>query len=351
MFNFITDEQRLIAESARNLFEDLAAADSALRQTTHSRLEGERVRRGLSELGVFGTSPDDEAMASALVQSAIAREAGAVCLPYPVLESLAAHAVMMGTSKSRDFQQQGHRLTMPIVEAAVGSECSLKEGRVTGVARLVPFADTTEGLLLPARGARGDVLVSVVFTAADVDRKPRATVEPDYPLHDVTCAQVPVSMELAVLDSGESAPVALRQRCSLLAAAEISGTCRNMVNMTRDYLVTRTQFGAPLGSNQALKHALADALVKVEAMNAIVNYAAAAADARSADAAASILAAKMFAGRAGKEIADSMLQLHGAIGYTMEYPLQLFMRRVYRLGIAHGSPRVQAGQLYESFAA
>jgi len=124
-----------------------------------------------------------------------------------------------------------------------------------------------------------------------------------------------------------------------------------MVKMTRDYLVARTQFGAPLGTNQALKHALADALVKLEAMNAAVEYAAAASDANAIDADSAVGAAKLFAGRGGKEIADSMLQLHGAIGYTMEFPLQLRMRRAYRLQVVHGSPRVEGARLYEAFLA
>jgi len=46
-----------------------------------------------------------------------------------------------------------------------------------------------------------------------------------------------------------------------------------------------------------------------------------------------------------------MLQLHGAIGYTMEFPLQLLMRRTYRLQVAHGSPRVEGARLYEAFLA
>jgi len=100
-----------------------------------------------------------------------------------------------------------------------------------------------------------------------------------------------------------------------------------------------------------LKHALADALVKLEAMNAAVDYAAAASDANATDADSAVCAAKLFSGRGGKEIADSMLQLHGAIGYTMEFPLQLLMRRTYRLQVAHGSPRVEGARLYEAFLA
>jgi alkylation response protein AidB-like acyl-CoA dehydrogenase len=112
----------------------------------------------------------------------------------------------------------------------------------------------------------------------------------------------------------------LRQRTALLAAAEVAGACRRMVEMTRDYLLVRTQFGQLLGSYQSLKHRLADNHVRVEALAAAIDYAAAASDAAAGDAEACICAAKHFAGRAGKAVADSTLQMHGAIGYTMEFP-------------------------------
>lgn len=351
MFNFITEEHRLIADSARKVFEDLAATDTKQRQTLKTRIEGEVVRLALTDLGVFGTSPEDKAMACAQVQSLIAREAGAACLPFPVLEALAAHAVMMCSPRVLAASQQGAWVTVPLVDAAGEAACRLAGGRVTGNVRLVPFAAAAEALLVPVQLAGSSVLACVPLAAESVARASRVTVEDDYPVHDVTFRETQVSLVLDVLDDGEAADAALRQRGSLLAAAETAGVCRRLVYMTRDYLVARTQFGAPLGANQALKHALADALVKVEAMNAIVDYAAAASDAGSGDAEATICAAKMYAGSSGKQIADSMLQLHGAIGYTMEYPLQLFMRRAYRLNVAHGAPRLQGERLYRSFVA
>jgi alkylation response protein AidB-like acyl-CoA dehydrogenase len=351
MFNFITEEHRLIADSVRKVFEDLAAADTVQRQTAKTRIDGATVCLALADLGVFGTAPEDQAMASAQVQSAISREAGAACLPYPVLEALAAHAVMMRSPQASDPSQHAAWVTVSLAEAVGEAACTLTAARVTGKVRLVPFATMAQVLLVPARRASGEVLACAPLAEAGVTHAPRVTVEADYPVHDVTFEQTAVSLVLDVLADGKPAVEALQQRSSLLAAAEISGVCRRLVHMTRDYLVARTQFGAPLGSNQALKHALADALVKVEAMNAIVDYAAAASDADSGDAGASICAAKMFAGSSGKQIADTMLQLHGAIGYTMEYPLQLLMRRAYRLNVAHGPQRVQGERLYKAFVA
>ena len=59
MFNFITEEHRLIADSVRKVFEDLAAADTVQRQTAKTRIDGATVCLALADLGVFGTSPED----------------------------------------------------------------------------------------------------------------------------------------------------------------------------------------------------------------------------------------------------------------------------------------------------
>jgi alkylation response protein AidB-like acyl-CoA dehydrogenase len=351
MFNFITEEHRLIADSARKVFEDLAAADTAQRQAARTRPDAAAVRLALADLGVFATSIEDRAMASAQVQSIIAREAGAACLPFPVLEALAAHAVMMRMPQGLGMSPYVGLVTLPLMDADGAPSCTLTDGQLNGHVRLVPFAMSTHAVLVRAQLAGKHLLTCAPLAASGVVLSPRATVEEDYPVHDLTFARVPASHFFGALEDGESAVTALRHRTSLLAAAEIAGVCRRMVQMTRDYLVARTQFGAPLGSNQALKHALADALVKVEAMNAVVDYAAAASDAGSADADPTICAAKLYAGRSGKEIADVMLQLHGAIGYTMEFPLHLLMRRAYRLNVAHGAARMHGERLFESFVA
>jgi Acyl-CoA dehydrogenase, C-terminal domain len=350
MFNFITEDHKLIADAARVVFEDLAALDTTRRRTLKMRIEGAVIRDALIDLGLFGAASDDASMSGAQVQALIAREAGAACLPFPVLEALAAHSVVTRCTAARDGGATG-LFTVPLMDGEGVTDCGLTGAQVSGGVRLVPFAATTAAVLIRAQRNGVDVLCGIRPSANGVGLAARATVEEDYPVHDLRFEDSTSEFVMDALDTGESAAEALRQRASLLAAAEIAGVSRRMVQMTRDYLVARNQFGAPLGSNQALKHALADALVKVEAMNAAVDYAAAASDAHAADADSAVSAAKLFSGRSGKAIADSMLQLHGAIGYTMEFPLQLLMRRAYRLQAVHGSPRFQGARLYDAFLA
>lgn len=347
-FDLFTAEHALIADAVSTLFADLSAEDEQARQQRHVRIGAAEVGAALSELGLFSREPDDAAMWSARVQVAVAREAGAAALTFPVLESLAAHAL----GRRAGLDAAGAGPSFFTIDSDTGLDAtrpSLRGGRLTGVAPRVPFVNTVGGIWLRVQGEREGRLALIAPNATGVQCRPRASVEEDYVSHDLDVRDAaPVSV-LDTLEDGAPALAFVDLRVALLAAAEIAGACRRMVLMTRDYLLVRNQFGQPLVAHQALRHAVADAYVKVEAMSTAVDYAAAACDAAAPDAAAAVHAAKHFAGRAGKTVADAMLQLHGAIGYTMEFPLHLLMRRVYRLGVSHGSGRQQAGHLFQDF--
>jgi Acyl-CoA dehydrogenase, C-terminal domain len=348
MFNFATEEHGLIREAVHKVFTGLQAADTDKRQRDQSRIAGAAVRHALADLGLFGADADDASMASAQVQTIVALEAGAAALPFPVAETLATHALVAHRGAG----------SLPFVNATrtvSGANCTVRDlpaldgGRLRGVARLVAFAQLADRAVIEARHANEVVLVDVDLKDPNCVQQLRSTVEPDYPAADLrfegAAATLLVNTETRDLDH----LAFLRQRMTLLAAAQIAGACRRMVSMTREHLLVRSQFGKPLGANQVLKHQLADNHVRVEALTAAIDYAAAASDAGACDAEVSILAAKHFAGRAGKAVADSSLQMHGAIGYTMEFPLHLLMRRVLRLGASHGSGGALADRLFELF--
>ena len=97
-----------------------------------------------------------------------------------------------------------------------------------------------------------------------------------------------------------------------------------------------TQFGKPIGAQQAIKHRLANALIEQEFARPLV-YRAAWSMARSTDEAAiDVSLAKIYAGEAAKFVAKEALQVHGAIGYTIECDLHMWMKRAWSLAAAHG---------------
>lgn len=140
-----------------------------------------------------------------------------------------------------------------------------------------------------------------------------------------------LSDEPAVLDSAW-------QRGVLGTSALLTGLAARMMTITVGYVKQREQFGQPIGSFQAIKHALANALVAVEFARPSVLAAAWAQAAGAADAAAQVSAAKVLASDAARLVARTALQCHGAIGYTTEYDLHLYAKRAWALIPAWGSP-------------
>lgn len=118
----------------------------------------------------------------------------------------------------------------------------------------------------------------------------------------------------------------------LAVAAQALGVGLALLDRTVAYVGQRTQFGVPVGSFQAVKHRLADAKVALEFARPLVFGAALTLD--PADAAA----AKVTACEAAYATARTALQLHGAIGYTAEYDLSLWLTKARALLTAWGDP-------------
>lgn len=118
----------------------------------------------------------------------------------------------------------------------------------------------------------------------------------------------------------------------LATAAQALGAGLALLDRTVEHVVRRTQFGVPIGSFQAVKHRLADTLIALEFARPLVLGAAV------SMARADIAAAKVAAGEAAYGAARTALQLHGAIGYTEELDLALWLRKARPLRDAWGTP-------------
>jgi alkylation response protein AidB-like acyl-CoA dehydrogenase len=128
------------------------------------------------------------------------------------------------------------------------------------------------------------------------------------------------------------------QRGVLGTAALLTGLARRMLELTVGYVRQREQFGVPVGSFQAVKHALASALVAVEFAGPMVLAAGWAQAHAPADAARQTSAAKVQASDAARLVARTAIQCHGAMGYTTEYDLHLYAKRAWALASAWGGP-------------
>ncbi|QKV90999.1 acyl-CoA dehydrogenase family protein [Streptomyces sp. NA02950] len=127
---------------------------------------------------------------------------------------------------------------------------------------------------------------------------------------------------------------------AFVTAAQSLGTGLALLERTVAYVKGRRQFGRAVGSFQAVKHRLADVLIGLEFARPLLYGAAVALASAGPGARAEVAAAKVAAGEAGYAAARAALQLHGAIGYTDESDLSLWIRRAGALRSAWGTPSV-----------
>ncbi|MFF0018390.1 acyl-CoA dehydrogenase family protein [Streptomyces sp. NPDC005374] len=127
-------------------------------------------------------------------------------------------------------------------------------------------------------------------------------------------------------------PGPARRMARLTTAAQALGVGLALLDRTVAHVKQRTQFGAPIGSFQAVKHQLADAKIALEFARPLLFGAALTMTEED------IAAAKVTACEAAYRTARTALQLHGAIGYTAEYDLSLWLTKARALRTAWGTP-------------
>ncbi len=125
-------------------------------------------------------------------------------------------------------------------------------------------------------------------------------------------------------------------RMTFGTAATLVGLARHLLEVTVEYAKERQQFGQPIGGFQAVKHHLASAHLAVEFAAPAVYRAAWSLAVGEATTARDVSMAKAMAGDAAEQAARVALQVHGAIGYTFESDLHLWMKRVWALVPAWG---------------
>jgi alkylation response protein AidB-like acyl-CoA dehydrogenase len=125
-------------------------------------------------------------------------------------------------------------------------------------------------------------------------------------------------------------------RAALGVAAQLIGLADHMLTMTVEYAKERHQFGVPIGSFQAVKHHLADVALALEFARPLVYRAAWSMARGDGSPSVHVAMAKARASEAALLAGRVALQVHGAIGYTTEYDLHLWMKRAWALAASWG---------------
>jgi alkylation response protein AidB-like acyl-CoA dehydrogenase len=198
------------------------------------------------------------------------------------------------------------------------------QGRISGLVPRVLAGSRATSFVAVIQNAEGTSLRRVEAAADGVQVSRRTLLDRTRSVADVRLESVP--SEPLIVDAGEF----LREyagRAAVLVAADALGATERMLDLAVDYSRQRHQFGVPIGSFQAVKHAAATILVGVEAGRSVLYYAAASLDAGGADCDLHAAATKAQITAECARAADTALTLHGAIGYTWEHDLHLFYKR------------------------
>ena len=202
---------------------------------------------------------------------------------------------------------------------------------------IVPAATYAESFLLRS----GDGLR--LYGADEVEVEPVETV--DGSRH---CARVRPRAPGEPVTGDTAAVEAAFERGVLGTAAELLGLSRRMLEITVGYAAQRHQFGKPIGSFQAVKHHLANARIQIEFAGPAVLHAAYAMAHGLADAGRAVSQAKWLAGNAAAVTGRAALQCHGAIGYTTEHDLHLYLKRSWALARIWGGADYHADRVATS---
>lgn len=135
---------------------------------------------------------------------------------------------------------------------------------------------------------------------------------------------------------------------ALATAAQLQGLGQTLLDISTDYAKQRTQFGKLIGQFQAVKHHLADVAVRLEMSRPLLHAAALSVRDVSVDSTRDVSAAKVACGDAAYRAARVALQVHGAIGYTLEHDLSLWITKVRALVTAWGTPAFHRGRVVDS---
>lgn len=216
--------------------------------------------------------------------------------------------------------------------------------RLDGAARFVSGGAAASHLLVVARVDNAVGLFAVPSDHAGVSVQHQVTLDQTRSMANVTLSDVTLDNDAALaLDWGRGLSTTL-DLARVLVAAEQVGCAQRALDLTLEYVAERVQFGRTIASFQAVKHKAADMMLKVESARSLMLYAACTADAWLRDAVDDMAlreAAAMVASSAGDAaffVTGTGIQLHGGVGITEEYDIQLYFKRARALESYLGRP-------------
>ncbi len=346
-----TDEQQLLRVEVRKFLDQNAPLEEVRKIVEMPAGYEPNLWNRMGELGWIGlTMPEAHGGVGLdfVTLVVLLEETGRSLFPSPLLSTvLAAKAIEVRGSN----EQQARWLPGLADGSQVGTFALLEESdsfENEGVA-LLGKSDggktvlSGSKLIVPDAG-QADLFLVAFRSGSEADALSLAVVERDAP--GVSVQEFPV-MDLSkrsgklVLDGVRVADDALLGEIgqaagtirwlvdvgATLVAAEAVGSAEAALTTTTDFAKQREQFDSKIGRFQGVKHPLAEMYVDVESFKSLVYYAAWCLDEGADDASLAASRAKAYASEAFARMGIEAVQLHGGVGYTDEYDIQLYLKR------------------------
>jgi alkylation response protein AidB-like acyl-CoA dehydrogenase len=308
-----SDDQFELAGALRDLLRRELAPTELRRVWDEGTGHDPRLWQHLAEMGVLSVllpEPDGGLGGSMVDAVLLLEELGRAAAPGPVLETIVLGAtVLAGTDRAKRLAAGDLTVTAALMDE-----------------RLVPH----RGSDLAVMSIAGDVVL------ADVDALGLSPV--DGLDGGRLLGELPEQAGVSAVERLDTDIGALRDLGAASTAAFLLGLSSRMIDLAAGYARDRRQFGQPIGAFQAVKHLMANALLQVEFARPAVYAAAWSISTDQPTRRRDVSMAKCLASEAAQHAARAALQVHGAIGYTWECDLHLFMKKAWALAPAWGGP-------------
>ncbi|AYF75953.1 acyl-CoA dehydrogenase [Nocardia yunnanensis] len=341
-----TEAQRELAGLARDLLGDWARQhpepeDSGFDPTLWRRMAGAGLLEAALPDGVGGGGY------GLLEQCALLVEIGRTLAPAPYSGSIAVGAATLAEFGDDELVARwvspllsGEATLAPALArefVAFEADRTAEGWRISGAQSAVADAAFADGFLVEARCGANSVLLLIGRETAGLTVTAQHVVDgTDAALLELRDVSVPAANALTT--PGAAAFAA--RRATLAVCARQLGILARALEMTCEYACTRTQFGKPIGSFQAVRQRLADAYIDVEGVR-LTLWQAAWREAHGLAADLEIAVAKFWAAQAGHRVAHTGVHVHASTGIYLDYPMQRYFTAAKRAEFESGAATAQ----------
>ncbi|NRA03145.1 MAG: acyl-CoA/acyl-ACP dehydrogenase [Myxococcales bacterium] len=342
-----SEEQQLLRDEVRKFLDESAPLDEVRRLGETAEGYSPELWKQIAELGWTGLAIPEEFGGAGLgwVDLVILlEETGRSLFPAPLASTALAAAAILDAGSDEQKQRWLPRIAQG---SAIGTLALFDEndpdpraislgGRAEGSGfllrgekRFVHDAGSAGLFVVAFRSEAGLSLAVLDSEASGLSGRNLPTVDTTKRLGTLALADVSVSEDGLLGEPGSAEPVIARllDRGAIATTAEMIGAAEEAHRITTEYAKERTQFDSVIGRFQGVKHPLAEMYVDIESYKSLLYYAAWALEEAPEEVPRYASMAKAYASEAFARIGIDGVQLHGAVGYTDEYDIQLYLKR------------------------